>query len=129
MNRLVREQGGFTLLEVLVALGVLLIGIGTIMQIMPISLLYARSAAEQTVASQAADSVIGQLRQMGADAVYYDEIPQDLLNFEKAAGFYGYTTTIQRVPGVDENFLQKVTFTVVLPNDKQQQFVTYVSKQ
>jgi prepilin-type N-terminal cleavage/methylation domain-containing protein len=127
MNNL-KSQKGFTLVEVLVALAILLIGIGTIMQIMPISLLYARSAAEQTVASQAADSVIGQLRQMGADALFFDEIPRDLLQFEKAAGFYGYTTTIQRIPGTKDNYLQKVTFTVVLPNDKQQQFVTYISK-
>jgi prepilin-type N-terminal cleavage/methylation domain-containing protein len=123
------SQKGFTLLEVLIALAILLIGIGTVMQIMPISLLYARSAAEQTVASQAADSVIGQLRQMGADALFYDEVPRDLMNFDKAAGFYGYTTTIQRVPGTEENFLQKVTFTVILPSNKQKQFVTYISKQ
>ena len=84
-------EQGFTLLEVLIALAVLLIGIGTVMQLMPISLLYARSAAEQTVASQAADSVLGEVRQMGAESLYYEEIPESILNFDKAAGFYGYS--------------------------------------
>lgn len=123
------SQKGFTLLEVLVALAILLIGIGTVMQIMPISLLYARSAAEQTVASQAADSVVGQLRQMGAAALFYDEVPKNLVSFEKASGFYGYATTFQQISGSTESFLQKVTFTVTLPNDKQQQFVTYIAQQ
>ena len=123
------SQKGFTLLEVLVALAIPLIGIGTVMQIMPISLLYARSAAEQTVASQAADSVVGQLRQMGAAALFYDEVPKNLVSFEKASGFYGYATTFQQISGSTESFLQKVTFTVTLPNDKQQQFVTYIAQQ
>jgi len=124
-----RSDKGFTLVEVLVSLAILLIGLTTVMQIMPISLLYARTAAEQTVASQAADSVLGEIRQMGAAALFYDEVPHDLLDQDKDLDFFGYTTTTQRLPGNDDSLLQKVTFTVTLPNDKQVQFVTYVSKQ
>ena len=51
MNRKVRNgrRGGFTLLEVIVAMAILATSIVAIMQLYPHSLLQARMAAEQTI--------------------------------------------------------------------------------
>jgi len=123
------HKQGFTLLEVLVALFILLFGIVAVMQMFPTSLLQARTAAERTVASQAADSVMGQIRQFGAASLLHDQLPLTLLHFDRANGIYGFNTTVQRLNSPSNVSLQRVTFTVVMPNGRQQSFVTYVSEQ
>jgi prepilin-type N-terminal cleavage/methylation domain-containing protein len=123
------HRGGFTLLEVLVALFILLFGIVAVMQFFPVSLLQARTAAERTVSSQAADSVLGQIRQFGAASLFNDQLPRTLLHFDRADGIYGYDTTIQRLNAPANVSFQRVTLTVTLPNGRQQTFVTYVSEQ
>ncbi len=123
------HKDGFTLLEVLVALFILLFGIVAVMQFFPVSLLQARTAAERTVSSQAADSVLGQIRQVGAASLFNDQLPRTLMHFDRADGIYGYDTTIQRLNSPANVSLQRVTLTVTLPNGRQQSFVTYVSEQ
>jgi len=115
---------GFTLLEVLVALFILLFGIVAVMQMFPTSLLQARTAAERTVASQAADSVMGQIRQFGAASLLHDQLPLTLLHFDRAR-----PVTVSLVNTPSNVSLQRVTLTVVMPNGRQQSFVTYVSEQ
>jgi len=127
------QNNGFTLLEVIVALTILVIGIVAIMQLFPNSLLQARMAAERTVTAELANSVLGQVKASGAEALFDGRVPPNLLSVEEIYGAYGlyqgYTTTIQRLNGASEVFLQRVTFTVTFHDGRQETFVTYVADQ
>lgn len=122
------EPAGFTLLEVLIALGILLVGIIAVMQLFPLSLSAARQASEDTITSQAAHSILGQVRATSAEAVFNDQLPDDLLKLQRANGLYGFTTTVQRLAGAHEIYLQRVTFTVTFANDRQETFTTYITR-
>lgn len=64
-----RTQHGFTLLEVLVAMFILVIGIIAVMQMLPTSLLQARMAAERSVGAQIARNVLGAVRAADAESI------------------------------------------------------------
>ena len=124
-----QERSGFTLVEVLVALGILIIGIVGVMQLFPASLSAARQAAERTITSQTAHSVLGQLRASSAEALFNDEIPLELLNIDRAGGLYGFTTTVDRLNGASEVYLHRVTFTVDFASGRRETFTTFVARQ
>lgn len=128
------EQKGFTLLEVLIALAILGLAIVAIFRLFPASLQQARIAAERTVIAELASSRLGQVRAAGAE--YLLQGPPSFLNATTASEVYasgalydGYYSSIQRMPGSDETYLQRVTFTVNLPDGRHETFVTYVAKQ
>lgn len=128
-----KRKDGFTLLEVLVALTILVIGIVAIMQLFPLSLMQARMANELTITAELANSVMGQIRASGAEALHGGKIPQNMLSTAKSVyeiyGLYeGYNTSVQRLNGSSEVFLQRVTFTVDFADGRQESFVTYVTK-
>jgi Tfp pilus assembly protein PilV len=123
-------EAGFTLLEVVVALSILIIGIIAIMQLFPQSLLQARVAAERTVTAELANSVLGQIRASSAEALYQNKIPDTFLSVYNMYGLYsGYNTTVERLNGASDVFLQRVTFTVTFPDGRVESFVTYVAQQ
>lgn len=125
-----RRRGGFTLLEVMVALAILATSIVAIMQLFPHSLLQARMAAERTITAQLADATLGQIRQSSAAAVFYNRIPQHLINVYQVYGLYqDYSTTVERLTSSSEVFLQRVTFTVSFAEDRHEKFVTFISQQ
>lgn len=64
-----RSQHGFTLLEVLVAMFILIVGIIAVMQMLPTSLLQARMAAERSVGAQIARNVLGSIRAADAQSI------------------------------------------------------------
>lgn len=123
-----KNRAGFTLLEVIVALAILLFGIGAVMLLFPASLTAARRAAERTITSQTAHSILGQIRASSGEALYRGEIPQALLNLDRAGGIYGYTTTAHQLSGAAEVYLQRVTFTVDFSDGRRESFTTYVTK-
>lgn len=130
------KNQGFTLLEVLIALAILVGSIVAVMQLFPRSLLQARMAAERTVTAELANSVLGQIRATGAEAVYNRQLPRALLTMDAiytVEGTYGlyhnYSTTVQRLNGASETFLQRITFVVDMPDGRQEKFTTFVSKQ
>ncbi len=130
MNRVnATGQAGFTLLEVLVALAIIVIGIVSTMQLYPSSLLQARIAAERTVTAQTANSVFGEIRASSAKALFENQVPAELLSDPDASSLFGYRTTIQRLPGASGVYLQRVTLTVTFANGRRETFVTYVSRQ
>ena len=128
--RTANTRAGFTLLEVLIAIAILVIGITAVMQLFPASLLQARMAAERTVTSELTNSVLGQVRASGAAALFYRRIPPQLLQLQGQEGLYsGYSATIQRLAGASDMYLQRVTFTVNFTDDRSDTFVTYVAQQ
>lgn len=75
---------GFTLIEVLVSMFILVIGIIGVMQMLPSSILQARMAAERSVGSQVARNVLGSVRAADAESItsgaleHYDEDLDDI---------------------------------------------------
>lgn len=67
-------RGGFTLIEVLVSLGILFGGLIAVTQLFPISLTNARIAAERNVVSQMAQSRLAEVRAMGAETFYARQV-------------------------------------------------------
>ncbi len=123
-------RAGFTLIEVLVALFILLLGIGAVMYLFPASLSAAREAAERTRTSQTAHSVISQIRASTAESLYNERLLPALLTQERSgANLYGYSTSIQRLAGAREVYLQRVTFAVTLGNGNTETFTTFVAQQ
>ena len=124
------SRGGFTLVEVLVALGILLIGIVSVLVMFPQSLKAARIAAERSVTSQTAHSVLSQIRGSSAESLYNQRLLPTLLNQPlSAANVYGYATSVERLSGAAEVYLQRVTFNVTLPNGRTEAFTTFVAEQ
>lgn len=128
-----KENEGFTLLEVLIALSVLIFGIVAVMQLFPVSLLQARMAAERTISAELANSVMGEIRASGAAALFYSLIPAETLNainriYQSYAIYEGFTTSVQRMNGGADVFLQRVTFSVEFPEGRRENFVTYVAQ-
>jgi len=124
------RRGGFTLVEVLVALAILLTGIISVLVMFPQSLKAARIAAERSVTSQAAHSVLSQIRSTSADSLYNQRIlPELLTQQQSSANLYGYATSVARLTGASEVYLQRVTFTVTLSNGRTESFTTFVAEQ
>ncbi len=124
------DDSGFTLLEVVVALSILIVGIVGIMQLFPQSLLNARVAAERSITAELANSVMGQIRASSAEALFKNRIPSSFLSVYGLYGLYsGYNTTVERLNGASDVFLQRVTFTVSFPDGREETFVTYVAQQ
>lgn len=128
------ERKGFTLVEVLVALAILGVAIVAIIKLFPDSLRQARVAAERTIVAELASSRLGQVRAAGAENLLNGR--PSYLNLTAASQIYqtslmydGYTSNVQRMSGADETYLQRVTFTVKMPDGRLETFVTYVAKQ
>jgi len=124
------RRGGFTLLEVLVALAILLTGIVAVLVMFPQSLKAARLAAERSVTSQTAHSVLSQNRATSADSLYNQRLlPGVLSQPQSAANIYGYATSVARLSGASEVYLQRVTLSVTLSGGQTESFTTFVAEQ
>jgi len=120
-------QSGFTLLEVLVALAILLIGLVSVLAMFPRSLSMANTAQKKTTAAQNANNVLGEISHQGADALYFNQIDPTILNIDASTAPVGVNTTTQRYLGSDtDSKLQRVTITVSFPNGSTESYATYV---
>ena len=120
-------RSGFTLLEVLVALAILLIGLVSVLAMFPRSLSMADTAQKKTTAAQNANKVMGEIAQQGADALYFNQIDPVLMNVDATTAPVGVNTTTQRFLGSDaDSKLQRVTITVSFPNGSTESYATYV---
>ncbi len=129
-RRVRHGQQGFTLLEVVIAMAILLIGIVSIVSLFPSSLMQARMANERTVTAELANSVLGQIRASSAEALYNSRIPRSLLAIYGVYGLYeGYSTNVRRLNGASDTFLQKVTFTVSFADGRKESYTTFVAQQ
>jgi uncharacterized protein (TIGR02598 family) len=128
----VKERDGFTLVEVLIALTILGVAIVAIIKLFPDSLRQARVAAERTVVAQLANSRMGQVRSGGADTLLQrqpDYLTLKAAEQNQSLMYQGYGSSVQHMRGTDETYLQRVTFTVKMPDGRVENFVTYVAKQ
>lgn len=126
-----RQKGGFTLIEVLIALAILGVGIVAIMQLFPASLRQTRLAAERTIVTNLATSQLSRLQsgdlRTNLSAWLQENTLHDLERIERIYALYeGWQTTVHRVPGGPDTY--RVTFTVELANGRQETFVTYVTQ-
>ncbi|MEA3364043.1 MAG: prepilin-type N-terminal cleavage/methylation domain-containing protein [Candidatus Hydrogenedentes bacterium] len=137
MNR----RYGYSLLEVLIALTILMIGIIAVYRLFPISMREARMAEEKMIAAELADSTLGRLRASGVAGptlmgyaesgdVYKD---YTYLAISAAADVYalydGYATVLQRMGGAGDIYYQRALFTVQMPDGRYETFATYVVEQ
>ena len=67
------NRKGFTLIEVLVALAILIIGILAVFLLFPSALRLARTAAERRIVSEDARSILGRARAAGAPNLMKDK--------------------------------------------------------
>ena len=124
-----KECKGFTLLEVLIALAIVVVGIIAAMQLFPVSLRQARMSAERTVTAETASSVFGEIRASGAEALFEQRLSAELLETPRDTRFFGYHTSLQSMPGAAEVQLQRITLIVKFADGREEKFVTYVARQ
>lgn len=145
-----KANSGVTLLEVLVALGILSIGIIGTVQLFPLSLEQLQRSNESTVVSRMAASRLDEVKTTGGEGLTLRrlkessrfsyvpgetappeengngngngelQLPQDRQLFES------YTTSVQRVPGAPH--LHRVTVNVRMHDGRYKQYVTYVTR-
>lgn len=137
MNR----RYGYSLLEVLIALTILMIGIIAVYRLFPISMREARMAEEKMIAAELADARLGRLRASGVAGPTvmgyaesgdpYDDYTQ--LSLSMTADVYalyeGYATVLQRMRGASDIYYQRALFTVQMPDGRYETFATYVVEQ
>ena len=142
------KRHGYSLLEVLIALAILMIGIIAVYRLFPISMREARMADEKVTAAELADSRLGRLRASGvagptlmgyteSDAIYDDYTLLAAAN--SAYSMYeSYATVLQRMRGADSIYrpiyyqpiyYQRALFTVQMPDGRYETFATYVVEQ
>ncbi len=144
MNR----RHGYSLLEVLIALTILMIGIIAVYRLFPISMREARMAEEKMIAAELADSRLGRLRASGVTGptvagyaerggvggVYDYTRLTGISAAESAYTLYeSYATILQRMRGAGGihggHYFQRALFTVRMPDGRDETFVTYVVEQ
>jgi prepilin-type N-terminal cleavage/methylation domain-containing protein len=126
-----RRNGGFTLLEVLVALAILTGGIIAAMQLFPHALRQSRAAAERTAAANLANSKLSRLRALDIGHDFTSWLGQDTLDALAAAAqaydlYNGWSTIVQRTGGGGDTY--RVTFSVQMVDGRRETFVTYVTR-
>ncbi|MGI6458793.1 MAG: type IV pilus modification PilV family protein [Candidatus Hydrogenedentales bacterium] len=137
-----KRQNGYSLLEVLIALSIMMIGIGGVYRLFPMSMQAARLADEKIVSSELASSRLGRLRSSGVqgvmlnfrtspDAWDVDEHYTKVLSAadQAHASYEGYTTILQRLQGARDVYYQRALFTVRMSDGRDETFVTYIVEQ
>lgn len=129
-----KENAGFTLLEVMISLTILAVGIVAVMQLFPISLRQSRVAAERTVVASLAKTELGKVKAGGVGTQLQEWARSNafrtLSEIEQGYALYqGWRTTVQRVPGASAGNvdLYRVTFAVQMLDGREETFVTYVT--
>ena len=140
----VKGRKGYSLLEVLVAMAILMIGIIGTYRMFPISMRNAQKAKELVEASELAASRLDQLRAGSVtDAMVYgftdpaseawdasytngtpDIVPVDMFRSDYVCK--SYATTLQKMDGASGTGLQRAVFTVRMNDGRDETFVTYI---
>ena len=131
-----QNQRGFTLVEVLIALAILMIGIMGAFQIFPIALTQIRVARERNIITEIADSKFSQLRGLGGrnllrhgEQILAHGFNYDLRSLDGVSAIYEtYSTTVSRLNQIGRVNLHRVIFTADMPDGRRERFVTYVTE-
>lgn len=131
-----KRNGGYTFIEMLIAMFILIVGIVAIMRMLPVALREAHLAGEKSVAAQFAGSQLGLTRATGAETLQLDYInfpTSARMSINQSARIYsmyeGWQSDMQRMNGAYETYLQRVVFSVEMPDGRRESFVTYVTRQ
>jgi prepilin-type N-terminal cleavage/methylation domain-containing protein len=124
-------SGGFTLLEVLVALAILATGIMGAMQLFPAAMRQTHVSAERTNAANLANSELTRLRSLDMHREFLSWVDKNTLeslsSVERAYSMYdGWFTTVQQAGGSSDTY--RVTFSVQMMDGRRETFVTYVTR-
>jgi uncharacterized protein (TIGR02598 family) len=126
-------ESGFGLLEVLVAVAIFAIGIIAVFSFLPFALGKLNQANQRTVSTELAETKLSQVRVSTAQALLERQFMFPGRAVESVSDVYGlYTgwqTTVSPMRGSDSTYLQRVTFSVTLPDGTEEVYVTYVAKQ
>jgi uncharacterized protein (TIGR02598 family) len=130
-NKSYWRNSGFTLLEVLVAVGILGIGIMAVMGLFPQSLRAARAAAERNTAATVAGSELSRLRALDNLSEMRAWINKNAVGALDAATdtyaiYAGTEGSVTRLPGTTDVF--RVTYRVKMTDGRYESFVTYVTE-
>ncbi|HUW60599.1 MAG TPA: prepilin-type N-terminal cleavage/methylation domain-containing protein [Candidatus Bathyarchaeia archaeon] len=130
-NKSYSRNSGFTLLEVLVAVGILGVGIMAVMGLFPQSLRAARAAAERNAAATVAGSELSRLRALDNISEMRAWINKNTMAAvdEAAAAYAIYDAcgaSVTRLPGTQDVF--RVTYRVKMTDGRYESFVTYVTE-
>lgn len=125
------RKEGFTILEVLVAVGILGIGIIAVMGLFPQSLRHARAAAERNHAAATAGSEMSRLRALDNMSEMREWVRKNtgnsLKNVNNIYALYeGTKATVTRLPGSEDVF--RVTYRVKMADGRYETYVTYVTE-
>lgn len=138
---LIHNTRGFTLLETMMALGVLTIGIIAMMTMQTSAITGNYRASNMTIASSIASRQIEKLRNVPCDSVFFewenyytinstgdpyfmdssgdtyfvDQLTDDIYSIDQSTG-YEVSPTVTPVPGTSGK-AQKITVTITNPND------------
>ncbi|MCC6797644.1 MAG: hypothetical protein IT366_21200 [Candidatus Hydrogenedentes bacterium] len=141
MNRLNNNEG-FSPVEVLIAMGILSIGIMAVVRLFPAGLAFSREAQEKTAAVELAENSISRMRMSGAGnllgiaqaGALYGNIAEANSTYLGSEGRVelgnivdGYAASVRRVNGSGEQALVRVTYTVDMADGRRETFVTYVT--
>lgn len=126
-----RAPGGFTLLEVLIALVILSVGVMAAMQLFPVSMRLVHDAVARTAAANLATSEMSRLRALGSVNAFKRWADRSVLDANASTAMmynlYGpWRSTIQCMSGADS--LYRVTFTVKMDRGRYETYVTYVTR-
>lgn len=137
-----RQNEGFSPVEVLIAMGILAIGIMAVVRLFPAGLAFSRQAQEKTIAAELAENSLARMRMSGAGNLLGVAQAGSLYGTIAAANAYGlgadgrvdadgivdgYAAAIRRINGADEQALVRVTFSVDMADGRRENFVTYVT--
>ena len=133
-----RSEGGFTLLEAILALAILAIGIMSVLQLFPLAMTEQQRAAERTAIASLARSELGRVRAGGVFS--QDQLApymQSWLaenyyrNLEGSDALYrSWQATAEAMmsPFEDGVSLYRVTFSVAMMDGNEEKFVVYVTE-
>lgn len=133
-----RQDRGFTLVEVLVSMAILAIGVVALIQMFPHAMRLSRRAAERTTVSSLAKTELGRVKAAGVgDMVGPNNWAvrnafKSLTSAQQAYSLYkGWRSSVQRtgIGAGGEVDLFRVTFAVELSDGREEKFVTYVTRQ
>ncbi len=137
-----RQNEGFSPVEVLIAMGILAVGIMAVVRLFPAGLAFSRQAQEKTIAAELAENNPARMRMSGASNLLGIAQAGSLYGNVAAANAYdlgaggridtsnvvdGYSAAIRRVNGSGDQALVRVTFSVDMADGRRENFVTYVT--
>ena len=125
-----KENRGIGLIEVLIAIAILTVGVVAVVRVFPAALRQQRVAAQRTVAAELARSEFAKIRSSSSEFF----VRQAVYSMEAVGGAYGsqytgYATSLTRMKGAASSYLQRASFTVLTPEGRSEEFVTYITKQ